>query len=288
MENNKSPKLLFAMSMAIFGTLGIFTRNIAMPSQEIAIYRAVFASLLILAYLLFKGEKIKPTKSKRELVLLILSGIATALSWIFLFEAYNNTSISVATLSYYFSTVIVMVISPILFREKLTAKQIVCFLMSTLGLVLIIGIDNLSGTGRDIAGVFFGILGAVFYAAVVVLNKSIKNVEGVHRTLFQLIVVAILMGPYVIYTKSYTILELDSIGWMCLLIVGLFHTGITYCMYFSALKDMRGQDVAILSYIDPLVAVLVSVMIFGEHIGAMQLVGGALILGFTFWNEKSK
>lgn len=160
--------------------------------------------------------------------LLLASGVAMGINWILLFQAYRYTTISAATLSYYFTPVIATVASPLLFREKLTAKQILCFCMSTLGLVMIIGINNLTRGGSDLTG----------------------------------------------------------IGWACLLIVRLVHTGVTYCMYFSALKDLPGQEAAILSYIDPLVAVIVSVLILGESMTILQFIGGVLFLGFTLWNEK--
>ncbi|MBR3998457.1 MAG: EamA family transporter, partial [Clostridia bacterium] len=82
-----------------------------------------------------------------------------------------------------------------------------------------------------------------------------------------------------------TIGTLGGIGWVNLLIVGLIHTGVTYCMYFSSLKELPGQKAAILSYIDPLVAVLISVTVLGETMTIWQGIGGIMILGFTLWNE---
>ena len=95
----------------------------------------------------------------------------------------------------------------------------------------------------------------------------------------------VILIPYVICTSGFNFVGLNKGGITALLIVGLVHTGITYCMYFSALKDLPGQKVAILSYIDPLVAVLVSVIWLKEGITIPQIVGGLLILGFTLWSE---
>ena len=127
----------------------------------------------------------------------------------------------------------------------------------------------------------------MFYAAVILLNKFIKNVEGIHRTFLQFLSAIVILIPYVIMTSGVTLGSLDGIGWANLLIVGLIHTGVTYCMYFSSLKELPGQKAAILSYIDPLVAVLISVTILGETMTLWQAMGGILILGFTFWNEIS-
>lgn len=210
------------------------------------------------------------------------------INWILLFEAYKYTTISAATLSYYFAPVIVMLVCPILFSEKMTKKQILCFVMSTAGLVLIIGFDGIGKTGTDFIGILFGLGAAVFYATVVLLNKFIKNVAGIQRTLLQFLAAILILLPYVAATGTSGIAKLDPLGVVCLLTVGLIHTGVTYCMYFSALKELKGQEAAILSYIDPLVAVFMSVFILGESIKWLQLLGGALILGFTLWNEKEK
>ena len=214
------PRLMLIMSMTVFGTLGLFVRNIPVSSGELALYRAVLAALLIGVYLLVSRQKIPFARIKKEVPLLLLSGAAMGINWILLFEAYRYTSVSVATLSYYFATVIL-------------------------------------------------------------LNKSIHQVEGIHRTFLQFLSAIVVLIPYVLSTNGITLSSLNAVGWVNLLIVGLVHTGVTYCLYFSSLKELPGQEAAILSYIDPLVAVLVSVTLLGESMTAMQVIGGALILGIT-------
>ena len=286
MKKVMNPRLMLIASMTIFGTLGIFVRNIPVSSGELALYRAVLAALLIGAFLLFTKQRIPFSNIKKEVPLLLASGMAMGINWILLFEAYKYTTVSVATLSYYFAPVIVTIVCPFLFKERLTGKQIVCFVMSTLGLVLITGIGDVGG-GRDFIGILFGLGAALFYATVILLNKFIKNVEGIHRTFLQFLSAIVILIPYVITTSGVTLNNLNGIGWGNLLIVGLIHTGVTYCMYFSSLKELPGQKAAILSYIDPLVAVFISVTILGESMTLWQVIGGILILGFTLWNEIS-
>lgn len=284
MKQLKSPRLMLVASMTIFGTLGPFVRNISVSSGELALYRAILAALLIAIFLIVTKQKIPFANIKKEVPLLLASGVAMGINWILLFQAYKYTTVSAATLSYYFAPVIVTIVCPILFHEKLTKKQIICFIMSTLGLVMITGISDIGG-GSNFIGILFGLGAAVFYATVILLNKFIKNVEGIHRTFLQFISAIIILIPYVLSTSGITSGNLNSIGWVNLLIVGLIHTGITYCMYFSSLKELPGQKAAILSYIDPLVAVIISVTILGETMTLWQIIGGVLILGFTLWNE---
>ena len=285
MNTTKRARFCLIFSMATFGTLAPFVRNISVTSGELALYRAVLAAALIGVFLLVTGQKIPLKTLGRELYLLLFSGIAMGFNWILLFEAYKYTTVAISTLSYYFAPVIVTVVCPFLFKEKLTKRQILCFTMSTAGLALVIGITNLGRGGNDTIGLLFGLGAATLYATVILLNKFIRGVTGIHRTFLQFIAAILVLIPYVAFTGGVNLDVLTSSGWICLLVVGLVHTGITYCLYFSSLKELPGQETAILSYIDPLVAVVIGVLVLGEPLSWQQLAGGLMILGFTLWNE---
>lgn len=274
---------MYVLAMVIFGTLAPFVRNIGVSSGELALYRAVMGAGLIWIYLLAKGKNPFSGGLKREILLLLLSGGAMGVNWILLFQAYRYTSVSTATLCYYFAPVIVTALSPVLFRERLTRKQLFCFAMATLGLILITGLEPSAGSA-NLTGILFGLGAAVFYAAVILLNKYIRSTAGIQRTFLQFLAAIVTLIPYVAATGGVTLSRLDSTGWLCLLVVGILHTGITYCLYFSSLKEIPGQRTAILSYIDPLVAVLISVTVLREPMTWQQALGGGLILGFTLWN----
>ena len=278
------PRLMLIMSMTVFGTLGLFVRNISVSSGELALYRAVLAALLIGVYLLVSRQKIPFARIKKEVPLLLLSGAAMGVNWILLFEAYRYTSVSVATLSYYFAPVIVTLVCPILFHEKLTGKKFLCFVMSTLGLVLITGIGDTRGSD-DLKGILFGLGAAVFYATVILLNKYITGVPALERTFVQFLAAILVLAPYVALTSGFHPGVMSAAGWVNLLIVGLVHTGLTYCMYFSAIRALPGQESSLLSYIDPIVSVLVSVLLLGEPLAPVQIVGVVLFLGFAITNE---
>ncbi len=281
----KQARWMLIASMAVFGTLGLFVRNIAVTSGELALYRAVMAAAVIGLFLLITKQRIPYDSIKRELPVLLLSGVAMGFNWILLFQAYKYTTVSVATLSYYFAPVLVTVLCPVLFKEKMGLRQWVCFAMSTVGIVLITGMGDLSGASSHLIGILFGLGAAVLYATVILLNKRIKNVQGLHRTFLQFLAAIAVLVPYVALTSGFDLSVLDGKGWGSLLIVGLVHTGIAYCLYFPSLKQLPGQKAAILSYIDPLVAVAVSVLFLHETMTVPQIIGGVLILGFTLWNE---
>ena len=278
-------RLSIIASMAIFGTIGLFVRAISVTSAELALYRAVIAAVMLTGYFLISRTSLRLGEIRKELPLLLLSGAAMGFNWILLFEAYKYTTVSVATLSYYFAPVIVTVACPLLFKEKMGPMQWLCFVMSTLGLVLITGLGDLSAGSSHLIGIAFGLGAAVLYASVMLLNKRIKGVTGLQRTYLQFLAAIAVLLPYVLATSGFTLHTLDGTGWVMLLIVGGVHTCLAYCLYFPSLKALPGQETAILSYIDPLLACLLSVTLLGESMTPVQLIGGALILGFTLLNE---
>ena len=285
MNHHNRARLMLAGSMAIFGTIGLFVRNIGVSSAELALYRAVIAAVLLTGYFLATKTRINLRALGKELPLLLISGMAMGINWILLFEAYKYTTVSVATLSYYFAPVLVTLACPLLFKEKMGPLQWLCFAMSTLGLVLITGLGDLSAGSSHLTGIFFGLGAAVFYASVMLLNKIIKGVTGLQRTYLQFLAAIVILVPYVLLTGGVTLSTLNGTGWVNLLIVGGVHTCLAYCMYFPALKELPGQEAAILSYIDPLLACVLSVALLGESMSAVQVIGGLLILGFTLLNE---
>ena len=205
--------------------------------------------------------------------------------WMLLFESYKYTSISLATLSYYIAPVIVTALCPLLFHEKMTRMQVLCFLMSTLGVALIIGSGGLQGGGSDLRGIICAVGAAVFYAAVILLNKYIHGVTGLERTFVQLLAAVVVLAPYVGLTSGFHPEVLSATGWVNLLIVGFVHTGLTYCMYFAAIRTLPGQESSLLSYLDPIVSVLISVLLLGEPLAPIQIAGMVLFLGFAIANE---
>ena len=286
MDHPKHAKWMMIGSMAVFGTIGLFVRYIPLTSGEISLWRSVLAALMIGGYLLISRPKIDRRALRKQLPLLLASGFALGLNWVFLFEAYRYTTVSVATLCCYFAPVLVTIACPILFHEKISRKQWLCFGMSTLGLIFIMGFGG-EGGNRHVIGVLFGLGSAVLYASVILINKFMHGVDDIPRTFLQFVASVLVMAPYTLLTGYTGLATLDGIGWGHLLFLGLFHTGFIYCIYFYAIRKLPGQKTAILSYIDPLVAILLSLFLLGEGMSLWQIIGGSLILGFTFWNELS-
>ena len=257
-------RLGLIVSMTVFGTIGLFVRRIEITSAELALCRAGLAAVFLLLSFLVTRRRLCLSEIKKSLWLLLASGAAMGINWMLLFEAYQYTTISLATLSYYLAPVIVTALCPLLFHEKMTRAQVLCFLMSTLGVALITGSGSVHGGASDVRGICFGVSAAVFYAAVILLNKYITGVPALERTFVQFLAAILVLAPYVALTSGFHPGVMSAAGWVNLLIVGFVHTGVTYCMYFAAIRTLPGQESSLLSYLDPIVSVLISVLLLGE------------------------
>ncbi len=281
-----SAKLSMAVSMLIFGTISIFARYINLASSGLAFYRAFIAVMGLCIYKLIKRERWFAGITKKTALLLLLSGAAIGFNWVMLFEAYNYTSVATATLCYYFAPVIVIALCPIIFKEKVTIWQAICFIMSTAGLVLITLVGK--QTDYDIRGILFGLGAALLYALVMMLNKSIQGITGIDRTLIQFICACAVLLPYAFFTNGLSLKNVGFTGIGALLILGIVYTCITYVLYLNSISKLEGRVTALLGYIDPLCAVAVSVCVFNERLLPLSALGGIMILGFTLLSDIKK
>ena len=284
MHNQNGARLKLLLSMSIFGTIGIFRNYIDMPSSVIAMARGLIGMLfLLLLILLFKRSKISIEAVKKNLLILLISGICIGVNWILLFEAYRYTTVSTATLCYYMAPVFVILLSPFVFKEKFTAKKALCTLCAILGMLIISGIFG--NASANITGIFLGLGAAILYASVIIMNKFIHDISDEEKTLVQLGIAGISLIPYVLLTENLSSISAGSLSIILLIILGVVHTGIAYSMYFGSIGKLNVQTVAISGYIDPVVALILSAVLLHEEFTWVHLIGSVLILGAAFISE---
>lgn len=281
----KKYKLGLIIAMLIWGSIGIFVRYIDFTSSQIALVRAIVGSIFLIVFSMISKEHLSKEKIKSNLLVLVACGICLGFNWIFLFQAYNYTTISTATICYYLAPVIVMFLSPFLLKEKLTPVKVLCIVAAMIGMLCIVGIDKSSMGGNNIVGIVYGLSAACLYAGVVVLNKFLKDISGRDSSVVQLSVAAIFLIPYVIFTEKISLAGVSSKSIILLLIIGIVHTGIAYLIYFTVIQKLESQTVAIYSYVDPISAIIMSAIILSESMSLLQILGGILILGSTFISE---
>ena len=285
-KENFSSKISLASAMVVFGTIGLFVRNIDMPSSIIAFIRGSVGALFLILFCLMTKKKFSFSAVKEKLLLLCLSGGAIGVNWILLFEAYRYTTVATATLCYYMAPIFVIVMSSFIYKEKLTAKKICCTLAALVGMVFVSGVAETGiGSIGDMRGVLFGVMAAVFYSSVVLMNKSLGSVPAYDKTIVQLLGAAIVILPYCIATVDIGELAFDRNSIIMLSIVSIVHTGISYTAYFGSMKNLQSQTIAIMSYIDPIVAVILSAVFLKEKMTVLGIVGAVMILSATFLSE---
>ncbi|GFP78136.1 DMT family transporter [Clostridium fungisolvens] len=281
-------KIKILLAMIIFGSIGIFVKNINLPSLEIAFLRATIGSLFLFSFSIIGKQKVSVSKIRENAIPLILSGIAIGFNWILLFQAYKYTTVSIATISYYFAPMFVIIAAPFILKEKLTGSKLACLIAALIGIVMILNSgESAGGFSQNIKGIMYGLSGAALYATVVLTNKFIKGLSGFDTTLIQLVVSAITLLPFIIYRGEIEkVSSLGIKGIMFVLIVGVIHTGIAYLLYFTSMKGLESHSIAILSYIDPISAVVFSTLLLSESITVIQIIGGTIVLLSTFLVER--
>lgn len=295
-KNDAGSLLMFVVSALIFGTIGLFRRFIPLSSSLLAFFRGVIGSVFLLIFIKLKKKPFGHGIGRKKVIALAVIGALIGLNWVLLFEAYNYTSVATATLCYYMEPMIVMLLSPLLFREKLTVKKTVCIVVSVVGMVFVSGVADSSLPGpSELKGILFGLGAACLYSAVVILNKKLPGIDMYEKTIIQLLAAALIMIPYILLLDRSALTGLVSgsslssagaLGTVALiLVVGLVHTGIAYALYFGSMDGLKTQTIALLSYLDPVTALLLSVFVLREPISVLGIVGAVMIIAAAVFSE---
>ena len=278
-----SPRAQIVLSMLIFGTIGLFRRWIPFPSSVVALARSVIGLAFLLAVRTLRHDPVDRSAVKKNLWRLLIPGAMLGINWICLFEAYNYTSVAAATMCYYMAPVFIILLSPLVFGERITLRKGVCAAVAVFGMVLVS--DVLTTGLHGAKGLAFGLVAAALYAAIVIINRTLKDISGADRTVVQFAASSAVMLPYVLLTENVAALRFTPSVTALLLIVGVVHTGIAYVLYFGSIAHVPAQTAALLSYLDPVVAVLLSLLVLKEPMSVLAMIGAALVIGAMIASE---
>ena len=286
MEKETNAKVSLILAMTIFGTIGIFRKYIPLPSGIVACARGILGVAFLLIFIKIKKLPMNWKTIKKYLKILLISGGFIGLNWVLLFESYRYTSVAVATLCYYMAPIFVMIVSPFLLKEKLTVKKAICVLIALLGMVFVSGVldGGISGVS-ELKGILFGLGAAALYASVVMMNQRLSEVSTYDKTIMQLGAAAAVLVPYMLAVEELSAVTITPLIMIMLLIVGVVHTGIAYALYFGSMNGLKAQTVALFSYIDPIVAIILSALFLKEPMTVYSGIGAVLVLGATMISE---
>ena len=286
MEKETNAKVSLILAMVIFGTIGIFRKYIPLPSGIVACARGILGVAFLLVFIKIKKIKMDREAIKKHLWILLISGGFIGLNWVLLFESYRYTSVAVATLCYYMAPIFVMMVSPFLLKEKLTVKKVLCVIVALIGMVFVSGVlDGGISDVSEMKGILFGLGAAALYATVIMMNQKLREVPTYDKTIMQLGAAAVVLIPYILFVEDLSAVVLTPLIVFMLIIVGVVHTGIAYALYFGSMNGLKAQTVALFSYIDPIVAIILSAMFLKEPMTIYSAIGAVLVLGATMISE---
>ena len=284
MKNNLRSLVMLALSMAIFGTIGPVRRALPLPSAWIAFFRGAVGAAGIVLFCLARGRRL--AVPRRALLPLLASGALIGLNWVFLFEAYNYTSVSAATLCYYMAPVFVVLLSPLVLRERMTVRRALCAAAALLGMILVSGVAE-KGLPQpsEARGLLCGLCAAALYAAVILWNKRLAGLDAYAKTAVQLGAAAAVLPPYLFFSPAPAADAWSARTLLLLGVVCAVHTALAYILYFGSMDGLRTQTVALFSYLDPVAALLLSAVFLNERLTPLGIAGAVLILGAAALGE---
>ena len=281
--NMSAERAKYIIAVVLYGTIGLFLRHVSLPSEIVVFSRGSLGALFILLYQRASGGKLNREAIRNNRVILILSGVLLGLNWIFLFAAYMLTTVAIASLCNYMAPIIVILIAPFVLKEAPDRRKIPCVVAAFAGIILVSGVWN--GASGNMAGIAAGLTAAGCFVGIVICNRKLRDIPAFDRAVVQLAVSALTTLVYVVIRNYGTVLQWDLKSAGIILMLGVVHTGVAYCLYFSGLSKLPVQTVAILGYLEPVVSVLCSAFFLKEALGIPGWIGAALIIGAAIVSE---
>lgn len=275
--------VVFILSLLLFGTNGLYVANISVASSHIVLFRTLIGGFILTGLVAVRGG-FDRTSIQAEFVPLLFGGVALGMNWVALFGAYRLLNVSLATLVYYAGPMLVILFSPLLFRERLTGTKIIAIILVAAGLVLISG--SVAFGGLNPSGLLAAAASALFYAALMVFNKRIRQTSGLQTAALELDIAFVVVLIYVLLTSGLPHPTRADLPY--LLLIGLINTGLAYLLYFTGLQKLPAQSVALISYIDPVSALFFSAVFLHESMLVLQILGAVLIIGGAIAGETSR
>ena len=277
-------KTEYLTSVVLYGTIGVFLRYISFPSEMVVLCRGAVGAAFILLVQLARRRRPDAAAIRENLVWLLLSGVCLGFNWVLLFAAYRHTTVAVASLCNYMAPIALIFLSPLLFREKLSGKKLLCVLAGVLGLALVSGVFSATD-GVDPTGALLGLAAAAGFVGVVLCNKKLQGLAAFDKVTVQLAVSALTVLPYVLWANAGKPIPVDTRSVLLTAMLGVVHTGLAYCLYFGPMDVLPVQTIALLGYVEPVVSVLCSALILREPLGLSGALGAALIIGAAAVSE---
>lgn len=269
--------LMFVAAMLIFGSNGVFASMLEMSGAQLVLMRTLIGGAVLLIIILISRSRTPKEVLLREKWRLLFAGVCLGANWALLFEAYNLMNVSLATLTYYTAPVLVLVLAPLVLKERQNSLAYLGMVIVIAGMLLVVGTDFGQG-GVTVTGLVVGLGSAVFYAMLMLVNKQITGVSGLNLTFIEIVIAAVILLPYVFATSGGVPLPTDARGIFALLFLCTLNTGFACWLYFSSMNRLPAKAVALMGYFDPVSALIFSAVFLDERLSTVQFIGAVLVL----------
>jgi len=275
----------YILAGILWGIIGMMLKHVTIPSEYVVVCRGMIGAIFIALYIKFRGSTIDVKSIRANWLFLLISGIGLGLNWVFLFASYRYTSVAIGTLCNYVGPILVILLSPFLYKERLTLVKIVCVVMAALGIIFISGVLEGTATNTSLLGIIFGLLSACLFVVNVVFTRKVNNVNVYDKAVAQLIASVVASLPYAVIVNRGVVLQVNITTVVLVVILGIVHTGVAYCFYFRAMGTLPVQTFSIFGYIEPVVAIFVSAIFLKESLTFFGILGAIMILGAVVLSE---
>ncbi len=284
-----SPRLFIVIDMLLWSTLGVLRRYVYLPSEVIAMLRGIMGSAFLISVLYLKYDGFHREQVRKNIKALLIGGIMLGINWAFLFEAYRYTQVGIAEIFYFTNTVFVILLAPFITKERITLSQWICVLVALGGMVLVSGAYKLTLSTKDLLGICLAVLAALASTATIFSGKVMKDIPDIEVAAIQLTLSGLILIPYTLFTGELANARFGlDMSTLITCVLGFVHTGVAYVLFFAALPKIPSAEYTILSYIDPIFAIVWGWLLLGEVLSVPQLIGAALIIGSLMYSELSK
>lgn len=268
------PAASLALAMTIAGTVGAFVTESGQHPVTVVFWRCVFGSLFLAAWCLLRGYLPDRTLSPSRLALATLGGVCMVLSWTAFFAGFAMTSIATTTIVYHVQPFFVVLIGVVFLKERVSLDQLLWMLGAFVGVALASGLVVAHGhaDAKWALGIALTLGAALLYAVATILAKGLGQQRAEITVLCQTLVGVVLLAPFADIGHP-----IPPASWGWLAGIGVLHTGIAYVLMNSAFPRLTTPVIGILTFIYPVVAIVIDWALYGHPLGPAQAAGMALI-----------
>lgn len=278
MENKKSSLIQLHIAVLLFGISGLFGKFLTQPSIIIVLGRVFFSSIFLFLGLTITKENLK-LKSRKDMLIIAFMGIVLTIHWSTFFQGIKLSTVAIGLLTFSTFPIFVTFMEPFFFGEKLKKEDIILAFITFAGVMFVIPDFH---TGNEMTvGAMYGILSSLSYAVLSILNrKYVKEYKGVVIAFYEQLVSLIVLLPFFfimepVFTRKDIFL---------LILLGTVFTGITHTLFINSLKEIKTQTAGIISSLEPLYGIILSIFLLNEVPSVKEIAGGLLILGTVFYS----